>query len=91
MGCVSYVVHIYRVSKQHPRAILGVVEEVGVRGRKAFTTYDELWEILISSTSSRRQDAVKLPCGGERKKGSEKRSARRKEISVTQKKKGGNG
>jgi hypothetical protein len=28
---------------------LGVVEQVGVRGRKAFTDCDELWEILSSS------------------------------------------
>jgi hypothetical protein len=28
---------------------VGVVEEVGEKGRKAFTNYDELWEILISS------------------------------------------
>jgi len=25
---------------------MGVVEEVGAKGKKAFTNYDELWEIL---------------------------------------------
>jgi hypothetical protein len=28
-----------------------MVEEVGVKGKKAFTNYDELWDILISSKS----------------------------------------
>jgi hypothetical protein len=27
---------------------VGVVEEVGVEGKRAFTTYDELWDILNS-------------------------------------------
>jgi hypothetical protein len=30
---------------------VGVVEEVGAKGKKAFTNYDELWEILSSPTS----------------------------------------
>jgi hypothetical protein len=25
---------------------VGVVEEIGIKGKKAFTNYDELWEIL---------------------------------------------
>ncbi len=45
----SYIVHIYRFKKDHPPHLVGVVEEVGVKGRKAFTNYDELWEILTSS------------------------------------------
>jgi hypothetical protein len=28
---------------------MGVVEEVGAKGKKAFTNYDELWDILNSS------------------------------------------
>jgi len=41
---------------------VGVVEEVGVKGKKAFTNYDELWEILISSksmTQKQRRKEVK--------------------------------
>jgi hypothetical protein len=30
-----------------------VVEEVGIKGRKGFTNYDELWDILRFPTSSR--------------------------------------
>jgi hypothetical protein len=30
---------------------VGVVEEVGIKGKKAFTNYDELWDILIASKS----------------------------------------
>ncbi len=48
MGFASYLIHIYRFKKNNPRALVGVVEEVGVKGRKAITNYDELWEILNS-------------------------------------------
>ncbi len=44
----SYIVRIYRFQKNKPHALLGVVEEVGKKGKKAFTHYDELWEILNS-------------------------------------------
>ena len=47
----NYVVRIYRFDREKPRHIVGLVEEVGGRGKKAFTNYDELWEILSSSKS----------------------------------------
>jgi len=31
------------------RSLVGVVEEVGLEGNKAFSNLDELWEILNSS------------------------------------------
>jgi len=48
---VDYIVRIYRFKKKNPRHLVGVVEEVGTKVKKAFTNYDELWEILISSQS----------------------------------------
>ena len=48
---VDYIVRIYRFDKKNPRHLVGVVEEIGVTGKKAFTNYDELWDILISSKS----------------------------------------
>jgi hypothetical protein len=42
----NYVVRIYRFKENNPRSLVGVVEEVGIKGKKAFTNYDELWEIL---------------------------------------------
>jgi len=44
----SFVIRIYRFQKKKPRMLVGVVEEVGVKGRKAFTNLDELWNILNS-------------------------------------------
>lgn len=44
----NYIVRIYRLDQKNPRRLVGVVEEVGVKGRKGFTNYDELWDILIS-------------------------------------------
>ena len=42
----DYIIRIYRFEKDKPRGLVGLVEEVGKKGKKAFNTYDELWEIL---------------------------------------------
>lgn len=54
---VDYIVRIYRSNKNNSRHLVGVVEEVGLKGKKAFTNYDELWEILniTKSVKSRVQ------------------------------------
>ena len=49
----NYVVRIYRFDENNPRHLVGVVEEVGVKGKKAFTNYDELWDILNSPKGRR--------------------------------------
>ena len=49
----SYVVRIYRSEKDKPRILVGVVEEVGAQGKKAFTNLDELWEILNPKKKAR--------------------------------------
>ena len=45
----NYVLRIYRREKNDPRILVGVVEEVGVGGNRAFSDIDELWSILNSS------------------------------------------
>jgi hypothetical protein len=47
----NYIVRIYRRRENDPRILVGVVEEVGVGGNKAFTNLDELWSILNSKKS----------------------------------------
>jgi hypothetical protein len=42
----TYVVRVYRSEEDEPRLLVGVVEEVGVDGKKAFSNFDELWAIL---------------------------------------------
>lgn len=44
----TYILRLYRFEKDRPRGLVGVLEEVGKRGKMAFTNYDELWEILNS-------------------------------------------
>jgi len=44
----SYIVHIYRGDHRHSRNLVGIVEEVGVKEKKAFTNLDEFWDILKS-------------------------------------------
>jgi len=42
----TYVVRVYRSQEDEPRLLVGVVEEVGIEGKKAFNNLDELWTIL---------------------------------------------
>lgn len=42
----SYIVRIYRFEKNDPRSLVGVIEEVGRKGKRSFTNYNDLWEIL---------------------------------------------
>jgi hypothetical protein len=57
----NYIVRIYRREKDNPRMLVGLVEEVGRAGKKAFSTLDDLWDILNSGkheTGRRREDAA---------------------------------
>ncbi len=42
----DFIIRIYRFNKKRPRSLVGIVEEVGVKGRRAFTTIEELWALL---------------------------------------------
>ena len=42
----NYIVRIYRRKRDNPRVLVGLVEEVGRKGKKAFNDLDDLWEIL---------------------------------------------
>ena len=44
----SYIIRIYRFEKDRPKSLVGVVLEAGKKGKKAFQSCDELWEILNS-------------------------------------------
>ena len=51
-NCNSYMVRIYRRDGNNPRLLVGVVEEVGIEGKKAFSNLYELWNILNSTSRS---------------------------------------
>jgi len=42
----SYIVRIYRRSGKKPRILVGTVETAGIQRKIAFSTIEELWEIL---------------------------------------------
>ncbi len=44
----SHIVRIYRRKRDNPRVLVGLVEDVGTKGKKAFTDLDDLWKILNS-------------------------------------------
>lgn len=50
----DYIVRIYRCDKKKPRSIIGIVEEVGVAGKQAFTNIDELWKILNPNIETKK-------------------------------------
>jgi hypothetical protein len=56
----SYIVRIYRGEKNNPRSFVGIVEEVGVEEKKAFTNIDELWNILISIKHELTKPATRI-------------------------------
>lgn len=45
---MDFIIRVYRFDPDKPRSLVGIVEEVGKKGKKAFNNYDELWEILNS-------------------------------------------
>jgi len=59
----DYIVRIYRFEPDKPRSLVGIVEEVGTKGKKAFNTYDELWEILNFPKKDPSNKSL-LPGGG---------------------------
>lgn len=56
---VDYIVRIYRFDKKNPCHLVGVVEEIAIKGKKTFANYDELWGILTSSKSIRQKQKKK--------------------------------
>jgi len=70
----TYIVRVYRFARDNPRRLVGVVEEIGRKGKKAFTGYLELWEILNlpghskSMKSSKRRVGAGENCNQEREK-----------------------
>jgi hypothetical protein len=56
----SYIVRIYRGEKDNPRSFVGIVEEVGLEEKKAFTNIDELWNILISIKHELTKPATRI-------------------------------
>ncbi|HAM49823.1 MAG TPA: hypothetical protein DCP92_03710 [Nitrospiraceae bacterium] len=69
----NYIVRIYRRQKDNPRVLVGLVEEVGTTGKKAFNDIDDLWEILNSVNArperSKGTSGVYNEDNGEEKKG----------------------
>lgn len=49
MLIATYIVRLYRFKRNRPHSLMGVAEEVGIKGRKAFSNYDDLWDILNAS------------------------------------------
>ena len=55
----SYIVRIYRFEKDRPKSLVGVVVEPERKGKKAFQSYDELWDILNSAKGGNEAERAK--------------------------------
>jgi hypothetical protein len=44
----SYIINIYLGEEPDSRDLVGIVEEVGVEGKRGFTNLEELWTIMNS-------------------------------------------
>jgi hypothetical protein len=55
----SYIIRIYRFEKDRPKSLVGVVLEAGKKGKKAFQSCDELWEILNSTNEAKHLERDK--------------------------------
>jgi len=42
----NYIVRIYRLNRKNSGNLVGLVEEIGVKEKKPFTSLHELWDIL---------------------------------------------
>jgi hypothetical protein len=72
----TYIVKIYRQLPDSSRNTVGIVEEVGISGKRAFNTFDELWEIVNTSHQEKR-----VAMRSHRPSDGEKRRHRRSEAS----------
>ena len=61
----DFIIRLYRFKKDKPRALVGLVEKPGKKGRIGFTTMDELWEILNSSIGEKVEGDHDNSIGGE--------------------------
>ena len=71
----TYIIRIYRLKPNDPRSLVGIVEKVGGKGKKAFTHYGGLWDIL----NSRGKGSPRKESDPENRKREKKRKKTRKE------------
>ena len=68
----SYLVRIYRKAEDNPHLLVGVVEESGIKEKKAFHNLYELWDILNPTKErqlNHRKTKVSKGGDGKHKKG----------------------
>lgn len=53
----SYLIRIYRRQENNPRLLVGVVEEPGLKEKKAFHNLYELWDILNLTRKKERTNS----------------------------------
>jgi hypothetical protein len=63
----TFVIHIYRHNTKDPQLIVGTVEKIGVHGKMAFSSRDELWKIM-NAGKNRTHKTDEPEKGGIRKK-----------------------
>ena len=48
----NYILRVYRLNRKEPNNLVGLLEEVGVKEKRAFTNLQEIWDILSHPKST---------------------------------------
>lgn len=64
----NYIVRVYRQQPNNPHRLVGIVEEVGVDGRRGFTNIDELWDIFKQRSPKKFSTTSVKKTGGRTKR-----------------------
>jgi len=57
----SYLIRIYRRNKENPKAIVGIIEEIGADRKEPFKNISELCDIIVQQRSDK--DRIKKRSG----------------------------
>jgi len=68
----SYLIRIYRREKDNPENIVGIIEEIGTKGKHSFKNLSELGKIIcpaVKKTRVKKTQSSKKKSFGDMKKG----------------------
>ena len=52
----TFIVHLYKCEKNDPHYVVGIAEEVGNDGKKAFTNAEDLFKIVSCEDLAKESD-----------------------------------
>jgi hypothetical protein len=56
----DFIIRIYRFGRRNSRRFIGTAERVGGKGKRAFSTLEELWDILTKTKPKKESNGPTL-------------------------------